>query len=128
MRGKMKTPMIFFFLITLAFSANAQEATIEQLNQKIEQLENRVSILESIIANSNKKKSKQANVTAVAPKLQSWRKLKKNMTFDDVIDILGEPLRIRSGSITTHWYYSKDISHSYVSFYQDVVDGWEEPE
>lgn len=127
MRGKMKTPMIFFFLITLAFSANAQEATIEQLNQKIEQLENRVSILESIIANSNKKKSKQANVTAVAPKLQSWRKLKKNMTFDDVIDILGEPLRIRSGSITK-WYYSKDISHSYVSFYQDVVDGWEEPE
>lgn len=123
----MKTPMIFFFLITLAFSANAQEATIEQLNQKIEQLENRVSILESIIANSNKKKSKQANVTAVAPKLQSWRKLKKNMTFDDVIDILGEPLRIRSGG-STYWYYSKDISHSYVSFYQDVVDGWEEPE
>lgn len=123
----MKTPMIFFFLITLAFSANAQEATIEQLNQKIEQLENRVSILESIIANSNKKKSKQANVTAVAPKLQSWRKLKKNMTFDDVIDILGEPLRIRSGG-STYWYYSKDISHSYVSFYQDVVDGWEEPQ
>lgn len=123
----MKTPMIFFFLITLAFSANAQEATIEQLNQKIEQLENRVSILESIIANSNKKKSKQANVTAVAPKLQSWRKLKKNMTFDDVIDILGEPLRINSGSIT-YWYYSKDFSHSYVSFYQDVVDGWKEPE
>ena len=122
----MKTPMIFFFLITLAFSANAQEATIEQLNQKIEQLENRVSILESIIANSNKKKSKQANVTAVAPKLQSWRKLKKNMTFDDVIDILGEPLRINSGSIT-YWYYSKDISHSYVSFFRDVVDGWEEP-
>lgn len=122
----MKTPMIFFFLITLAFSANAQEATIEQLNQKIEQLENRVSILESIIANSNKKKSKQANVTAVAPKLQSWRKLKKNMTFDDVIDILGEPLRINSGGIT-YWYYSKDFSHSYVSFYQDVVDGWEEP-
>jgi len=127
MRGKMKTPMIFFFLITLAFSANAQEATIEQLNQKIEQLENRVSILESIIANSNKKKSKQANVTAVAPKLQSWRKLKKNMTFDDVVDILGEPLRIRSGSIT-HWYYSKDISHSYVSFVRDLVYGWEEPE
>lgn len=123
----MKTPMIFFFLITLAFSANAQEATIEQLNQKIEQLENRVSILESIIANSNKKKSKQANVTAVAPKLQSWRKLKKNMTFDDVIDILGEPLRIRSGSIT-YWYYSKDISHSYVSFIRDLVYGWEEPE
>lgn len=123
----MKTPMIFFFLITLAFSANAQEATIEQLNQKIEQLENRVSILESIIANSNKKKSKQANVTAVATKLQSWRKLKKNMTFDDVIDILGEPLRINSGGIT-YWYYSKDFSHSYVSFYQDVVDGWEEPQ
>ncbi|HKM01390.1 MAG TPA: hypothetical protein VJ083_04995 [Sedimentibacter sp.] len=122
----MKTPMIFFFLITLAFSANAQEATIEQLNQKIEQLENRVSILESIIANSNKKKSKQANVTAVAPKLQSWRKLKKNMTFDDVIDILGEPLRIRSGG-STYWYYSKDISYSYVSFFRDVVDGWEEP-
>lgn len=113
-------------MITLAFSANAQEATIEQLNQKIEQLENRVSILESIIANSNKKKSKQANVTAVAPKLQSWRKLKKNMTFDDVIDILGEPLRINSGGIT-YWYYSKDFSHSYVSFYQDVVDGWKEP-
>ena len=123
----MKTPMIFFFLITLAFSANAQEATIEQLNQKIEQLENRVSILESIIANSNKKKSKQANVTAVAPKLQSWRKLKKNMTFDDVIDILGEPLRINSGGFT-YWYYSKNISHSYVSFYQDVVDGWKEPQ
>ena len=122
----MKTPIILFFLLTLAFSANAQEATIEQLNQRIEQLENRVSILESIIANSKQKKSKQANISAVAPKLQSWRKLKKNMTFDDVIDILGEPLRIRSGDFTK-WYYSKDISHSYVSFYQDVVDGWEEP-
>lgn len=123
----MKTPIILFFLLTLAFSANAQEATIEQLNQRIEQLENRVSILESIIANSNKKKSKQANVTAVAPELQSWRKLKKKMTFDDVIDILGEPLRINSSSIT-YWYYSKDISHSYVSFVRDLVYGWKEPE
>jgi outer membrane protein assembly factor BamE (lipoprotein component of BamABCDE complex) len=48
------------------------------------------------------------------------------MTFDDVIDILGEPLRIRSGG-STYWYYSKDISHSYVSFDQDLVYGWEEP-
>ena len=122
----MKTPIILFFLLTLAFSANAQEATIEQLNQKIEQLENRVSILESIIANSKQKKSKQANISAVAPELQSWRKLKKNMTFDDVIKILGEPLRINSGGIT-FWYYSKDISHSYVSFMEDFVYGWEEP-
>lgn len=124
----MKTPIILFFLLTLAFSANAQEATIEQLNQRIEQLENRVSILESIIANSKQKKSKQANISAVAPELQSWRKLKKKMTFDDVVNLLGEPLRIKS-DVLTFWYYSKDFSHSYVEFdHQDLVYGWTEPE
>ena len=72
----MKTPIILFFLLTLAFSANAQEATIEQLNQRIEQLENRVSILESLLRILIKE-IETSRRNAVAPKLQSWRKLKR---------------------------------------------------
>ena len=94
--------------------------------KKIEQLENRVSILENIIADNSNKKTQ--NRTTITSDKQMWRKLNKGMDQDNVRKLLGEPLTIDAGPIT-RWYYTTTHFDSYVLFdNENKVLGWREPE
>ena len=122
----MKKHIVFFCLVILSFSAYSQESTINQLTKRIEQLENRVTILEKNIADSNNKEIQKENV--VATDKQKWRKLNKGMYQDEVRKLLGEPLSVES-NVFTHWYYSNSTLQSYVIFDDNNrVYGWKEPE
>jgi hypothetical protein len=122
----MKKSIMFFCLVILPFSPYSEETTINQLTIKIEQLENRVTLLEKYIADTNNKEMHNMNV--ITSDKQIWRKLKKGMTQDNVRKLLGEPLTINS-QVYTYWYYSNSVSHSFVIFDTDnKVMGWNEPE
>lgn len=58
-----------------------------------------------------------------ASKLANWRALRRGMTGDDVRALLGEPVRIQGGGFT-YWFWDRGGK---VSFWQEKVDGWEEP-
>lgn len=115
--------MFVSFLLCYTLSTYSQEPSLEKIVKKIEQLEKRISILEDIIANKDKK-----NQNIITNDKQRWRNLKKGMNQQEVRDLLGEPLKINTGNLT-YWYYSGEQYHSYVIFdYKDKVYGWDEPE
>lgn len=51
----------------------------------------------------------------------------KDMSMEDVEQLLGVPRKISGGDFT-HWYYSEQEWHSFVLFYHDRLDSWTEPE
>jgi len=87
------------------------------LNQHVVNLEKRVKELESLI------QSKPVNITV---EKVTWRKLQRGMSYSQVREILGEPKKI-SGGYTTYWYYKSNNYESMVTFTNDKVSGWQEP-
>lgn len=118
--------ILICFLLVHTLPIYSAEISVDKLNKKIEQLENRVEILEKIIADQSKSGAKNQNY--ISNDRQLWRKLNKKMNQNDVRKLLGEPIKVESSVFTT-WYYSKDFTHSYVRFGKnDIVNGWSEPE
>lgn len=60
------------------------------------------------------------------PDRSNWRQLRRGMSFSDVKQLLGEPRQVRVSGSATYWYYPNILGAS-VTFYENRVDGWEEP-
>ncbi len=122
----LKLSFTLFLIILVWSSASAQVNKVDALEKRIDALEKRVVALENQLNSSTQ-------TTKVTPRPNPndksvWRALKKGMTQSNVRDLLGEPLNIKVFGSSTWWYYSKASWHSKVIFYNDLVDGWDEPE
>jgi len=117
----MKKVLLLILLTTPAFAISCEVDDLKRLvislNQHVANLEKRVKELESNM------KSKPANVSN---EKASWRKLQRGMSFSQVRGILGEPKTIKAGRMT-FWYYSSSLSSSKITFWDDRVDSWDEP-
>ncbi len=70
----------------------------------------------------------EAEPTADWHTVANWRMLKKGTSKANVRRILGEPLKIDRNGGSEHWYYTrKGILGPNVTFYNEKLDGWEEP-
>jgi hypothetical protein len=69
----MKKAFMVLCLLCSSLSVFSQEITVDQLKKKIDQIENRVTILENIIADQNNKKVKNATIITIDKRI--WRKL-----------------------------------------------------
>ena len=101
---------------------------IDQLEQEIESLKVLLSILMiAQAATSEEMDAEEAdsakNTDAKWAKLENWRRLKRNMSYEQVRNLLGEPEQV-SGGAFTRWSYP-DLGS--VTFYDDKVHGWHEP-
>lgn len=115
----------FVGIATLAssFSSFASDGDrITQLEREVQALKSRLTNLESL---QNKPSINQK--PSISPdgwrSLANWRSLKTGMSYEDVRTILGEPARIRGGSIAT-WSYA---NRSDVTFVDDKLHSWTEP-
>ena len=126
MRSKITSAFLTITLICgLSFLSIAQETSVEQLEKRITELEKKVTMLEQKLANTQQ--TVMPNAKQVSEK-SVWRTLKRGMTESEVRSILGEPEKIRVSGIFTFWSYSKQDSHSKITFINDRLDSWEEPE
>jgi hypothetical protein len=118
--------IVFLVLITLfAYSLSANQSDeVKNLKARIAALENRVAKLEALVGNS---KTNEIEYSEKWKDRTIWRKLKIGMTKDQVRQLLGEPRKINAGSVT-HWYYSKETWHCYITFYNGRIDSWKEPD
>ena len=128
MNSKFARAVISFTLLCgLSYDAFAQSATTTRLEERVTKLEKRVALLEEKLA------VVQGPVT---PEIQksadksNWRSLEKGMSHSAVQTLLGQPLQVEvvSGTTLTIWYYSKETWHSTVTFDENGVNGWKEPE
>lgn len=116
----------FVGITTLAssFSSFASDGDrITQLEREVQALKNRLTNLES----PQNKPSINQKVTVSNDgwkSLANWRSLKKGMSYEDVRAILGEPATVRASGVLTFWGYA---NRGTVTYYEDRLDGWNEP-
>ena len=114
--------------------AVAQNASVDSLRRRIDllertttDLERRVRELEALI---RREPSRDLPVTA-SPKwrdVQNWRRLRLQMTMDEVRALLGEPERVDASGAFTHWYWaSPSGAHVYFDSSSGGLEGWSEP-
>lgn len=119
----MRRLLVAFSLAAVAFGSYASDSDrITQLENEVQELKFRLKRLESLQANTSNQQ-KPVSSSQGWKSLANWRALKKEMAFEDVRAILGEPERIAGGTFT-HWYYT---NQGEVTFYKDKLDSWSEP-
>jgi hypothetical protein len=124
-----KFSIIFLFIaISLAFSlpCKAQGDETAKLRQKITELENRINEMETALAKCREQEKTQKDSGNMWENKKNWRKLETGMSRDEVLALLGEPIKTIEG-VKTLWYYP-DIYRGYVSFDdKGKLTGWLEP-
>ena len=115
--------VLVFLLISpaQAFAQENVDSRLQDLEETIQVLESRVSTLEAVI-------HKQNASAPVPTGRDKWRKLRKGMSEGDVEMLLGSPSKIDALGIATFWHYG-DASGGDVWFDPDTrkVKGWTEP-
>ena len=119
----LKNCLLGCLLLTLSFGSMASDSDrITQLEKEVQELKNRLTTLESPV---NKAIVQKSTVTNDGWKnLANWRSLKKGSSYDEVRTILGEPEKVRASGPLTFWSYS---NRGEVTFYEDRLNGWNEP-
>jgi outer membrane protein assembly factor BamE (lipoprotein component of BamABCDE complex) len=107
--------IVILFLLLAASNSNQSNRSLER---RVTALENRVTQLEG---------GSQLNQPRATPQTSNpWRSLQNGMTMDQVRDLLGEPIYVRSSSSFTYWFYGEDMSSQTVTFLNQRVNGWSE--
>ena len=110
-------------LLAAAFNAQASDADrINQLEKELQDIKQRLSLLESPSASSNPRQI-QSPPGEGWKLLSNWRKLNTGMSHEEVRSLLGEPQRINGGELAI-WQYS---NRGEVIFMRTKVYEWREP-
>jgi hypothetical protein len=107
--------------------SDPKEERITKLEAVVSSLENRISALEGSPA---QKQAEQKNINATLSAWKSksnWRLLSKGMTKEQVKNILGEAENIDASGPFETWYWNHQQGPE-VTFYNEKLYGWEEPD
>ena len=107
----------------VSFNSYADDGDrIDQLKKEVQELELRISKLESLLSDASESKE-------IVPShegwksLSNWRKLSTDMGYDEVETMLGTPERVDGGNIA-RWQYPNGGD---VTFMRGKVHSWSEP-
>jgi len=121
--------VIFIILVVSPISYGsdaAQNDEITKLRQKIVELENRIKDMEATLAKYQDQGKVLDESSYGWQNRKNWRKLETGMSSEQVLSILGEPIKTIDG-VKTLWYYP-DTYRGYVSFDDNGrLTGWHEP-
>jgi len=130
MKHKNLIIIIFFLLLSFGLTSYASDVEsdneINMLRQKITELENRIKEMEATLAGYQDQGKVPDESVYGWQNRKNWRRLEKGMNTEQVLSILGEPIKTING-VKTLWYYP-DIYRGYVSFDdKGNLTGWHEP-
>jgi hypothetical protein len=103
-RKEMKKLAFLCLWLIAGVTLFAQDLTLAQLNQKVIELERRIQLLEKVL--SSQSMTSDTNSRQLPAGKESWRKLKKGMSKDEVRMLLGEPDRVTVSPSSTYWVFS----------------------
>lgn len=126
---------VLFTTPTLASSDRSLQLQIDELTQRLSELEQRLDNIEkkpATVTRTTIIKTKSSLPPPTNPGEWSdptnWIHLRVGMDYEDVRDLLGEPLKIRSGA-SEFWYYTdKKFDGPHLKFLFKKVNSWKAPE
>lgn len=102
-----------------------------ELEQMLVQLQTHVKEFQSI-RNPNSQSTSNIKYMNKNKNISNWRKLKLNMSSIQVLNLLGQPLKVdASGPYYIYWIYSMNeygFKESFVSLKNSQVKSWKEPD
>ena len=99
---------------------------LSRLESKIQKLEKRIAVLETPRSEiATRGKASKANLGGWRVR-GNWRKLKKGMSENEVIKLLGNPEKIQTVADEYWWYWDFPAARVELSGNKTVV-GWSEP-
>lgn len=119
-----------FTLMPLAQAADdaALQQQFEALQQRVGELEKRLNALETpqiqqaIRAVSGPENPGHSDVAS------NWEFLKVGYGYDKVRDLLGEPLKVKSGAMEFWFYSDRELDGPFVKFLFNKVNSWKRPQ
>ena len=148
MNKPLSIPLIFFTLVLLPQTVMATEPLqmqIDRLNAQITDLEQRLQALESTgikraVAEEGKSDRIVERVIVYRSEEElppenpgdwrdpaNWQQLIRGMDYEDVIDLLGEPLHKRPGAFEYWFYTEQGVKGAHVKFVLRKTNSWMEP-
>ena len=113
----------------LPAAAYGQNATSEALIRKVDslqtrtdELESRVAALESLLKAAPARRP-AADAAPNPRDIANWRRLREDMSMEEVRSLLGEPEKIDGGTVA-YWYYPRS---GQVTFVSGRLTQWKEP-
>ncbi|MFL1465959.1 hypothetical protein [Marinobacter sp. HN1S83] len=115
--------LVGFLSFSVALNVHADDsARIDRLEKEVQELELRLSRLESLL--SDRGESQRVVAKGKGWKsIANWRRLTTAMDYDDVERILGKPERVDGGNLA-FWHYP---NRGKVTFMRGKVESWSEP-
>lgn len=121
---------VLFTLMPLAQAADdaALQQQFEALQQRVSELEKRLDALETpqiqqaIRAVSGPENPGHSDVAS------NWEFLKVGYGYDKVRDLLGEPLKVKSGAMEFWFYSDRELDGPFVKFLFNKVNSWKGPQ
>jgi len=135
-------PLMSAALVACSVIATPAFASDKQLQLQVDALTERLSELEQRLDSLEKKPTTVTRTTIIktdnalpAPTnpgdwqdTTNWIHIKVGMDYQDVRDLLGEPLKVRRGS-SEFWYYTdKKFDGPHLKFLFKKVNAWKAPE
>lgn len=113
----------------------AQAADEAALQQQIEVLQQRVTELEKRLDGLETPQIKQAIRAATGPEkpghsevAANWDFLKVGYSYDKVRELLGEPVKVKSGAMEFWFYSDHELDGPFVKFLFNKVQSWKGPQ
>ena len=122
--------VILAIVLTTALppSASGQARADESLARRVDSLERRILELERRIAQlegaAAAQPARDRATSGNSRDLANWRRLREDMTYEQVRAILGEPDRVDGGGVA-FWYYPRGGRAGFVS---GRLSSWQEPD
>ncbi len=139
---KIRTHIYAALVASALVTAPATASPDKSLQSQIDALSQHLSELEQRIAAIEKKPTTVTRTTIIKTDNSlpqptnpgewrdstNWIHLKVGMDYDDVRDLLGEPLKIRRGA-SEFWYYTdQKFDGAHLKFLFKKVNSWQPPE
>ena len=127
-------PLILTVIAFISLSeVAAQQSTIQELQRRVLELEQVVSQLQQRVVELEANVQGQQDSTPMTVsggnwrEITNWRGLRKGMTMQQVVGLLGEPERVQTMTTMTFWYWGYP-GGGRVSFDSgNRLQGWTEP-
>ncbi len=132
----MKRNLLIALLCVAGLGASGQSyaSEVEQLQQQLEALSKRVAELEKRVGILDKPEVQQAIREVGGPEspgdsqiVDNWNYLKVGYDYDEVKELLGEPLSVKKGSMEFWFYSDQGTKGPFVKFLFRKVNSWKAP-
>lgn len=123
----MSLALIVFSIQAGAADDSSMQQQIQDLKTRVLELERRLNVLESPEMMKVIEQASEPTNPGHSDDLSNWNRLNVGYNYDEVKELLGEPVRIKKGGMEFWFYSDQGLDGPFVKFLFRKVNSWVAP-